>query len=271
MCGGEDWIREALDEGDCGDGGGRGNGWADAGGAARAAAMSRDLIRERDTAYGELAAREPVFARLIAEYGHPSPFEWHDDGRTGTSQFAAMLLHIVGQQISAKAAFAIYDRIAAATGGVPTPRSILLLGATALRECGLSTAKARYALALADSQVQGAFDIEHLNGTDDTTILATLTSVPGIGEWTAETFLVHNLRRPDVLPAGDLGIRRAVQRRWALSDLPPAKTVRAQGQAWSPYRTYAAALLWRSLAPPGEASDPKERALGAPNSADVAP
>lgn len=227
--------------------------------------MTRDLTRERHTAYRELAAREPVFARLIAEYGYPSPFEWHDGGRTGTSHFAAMLLHIVGQQISAKAAFAVYDRIAAATKGIPTPESILTLGAKALRECGLSTAKARYALALADSQVHRAFDIEDLNSTDDATVLATLTSVPGIGVWTAETFLVHNLHRPDVLPAGDLGIRRAIQRQWILDHLPSAKSVRAQGEAWMPYRTYAGALLWRSLAPPGEPSDPKERALGTPN------
>jgi hypothetical protein len=63
-----------------------------------------------------------VFARLITVYGRPDPFEWHDGGRTGSSQFAAMLLHIVGQQISAVAAFAIYDRISAATGGSPAPR-----------------------------------------------------------------------------------------------------------------------------------------------------
>lgn len=226
--------------------------------------MPRDLTRERRTAYRKLAKREPIFARLITEYGRPSPFEWHDGGRTGTSQFAAMLLHIVGQQISAKAAFAIYDRITAATDGAPTPESILALGAQTLRERGLSTAKARYALALADSQVTGAFDIEHLDTTDDTTVLATLTSVPGIGVWSAETFLVHNLHRPDILPADDLGIRRAIQRQWSLEDLPPVKTVRAQGQTWAPYRTYAAALLWRSLAPPGEPSDPKQRALSTP-------
>jgi DNA-3-methyladenine glycosylase II len=134
--------------------------------------------------------------------------------------------------------------------------------AEALRERGLSSAKARYALALADSQASGAFDIEHLDTTDDATVLATLTSVPEIGVWSAETFLVHNLHRPDVLPAGDLGIRRAIRRQWTLDDLPTAKTVRAQGQAWAPYRTYAAALLWRSLTPPGEPSDPKQRALG---------
>lgn len=71
-------------------------------------------------AYRHLARREPVFARLITVYGRPDPFEWHDWGTHRSSQFAAMLLHIVGQQISAVAAFAIYDRISAATGGIPS-------------------------------------------------------------------------------------------------------------------------------------------------------
>jgi hypothetical protein len=102
-------------------------------------------------AYRDLARREPVFARLITVYGRPDPFEWHDGGRTGSSQFAAMLLHIVGQQISAVAAFAIYDRISAATGGILAPAGVLGLGQDRLRACGLSAARARYALALAEA------------------------------------------------------------------------------------------------------------------------
>jgi DNA-3-methyladenine glycosylase II len=102
-------------------------------------------------AYRDLARREPVFARLITVYGRPDPFEWHDGGRTGSSQFAAMLLHIVGQQISAVAAFAIYDRISAATGGILASAGVLGLGQDRLRACGLSAARARYALALAEA------------------------------------------------------------------------------------------------------------------------
>jgi 3-methyladenine DNA glycosylase/8-oxoguanine DNA glycosylase len=102
-------------------------------------------------AYRDLARRESVFARLITVYGRPDPFEWHDGGRTGSSQFAAMLLHIVGQQISAVAAFAIYDRISAATGGILAPAGVLGLGQDRLRACGLSAARARYALALAEA------------------------------------------------------------------------------------------------------------------------
>lgn len=223
--------------------------------------MTRDLNRERRAAYRALAAREPVFAQLIAEHGHVKPFEWHDGGRTGDSQFAAMLLHIVSQQISTKVAFTIYDRIAVAAGGIPTPASVHALGTEKLRACGLSGAKARYVLALAERQLDGEFDIEHLDDADDAAVLAALTAVPGIGVWTAEMFLVHNLRRPDVLPAGDLGLRHAVRRQWNLDDIPSIKDVRARAEAWAPHRSYAAALLWRSLTPFGEPSDPKQRTL----------
>ena len=212
-------------------------------------------------AYRDLARAEPVFTRLIAEYGRQDPFVWHDGGRTGTSKFAAMLLHIVGQQISAAVAFVIYDRISAALGGIPTPSSVLTLGRDALRGCGLSVAKAGYVLALTEAQVTGQFDIEHLDTLGDAEVIATLTAVRGIGVWSAETFLIHNLRRPDVLPAGDLGLRRAVQAQWHLDRLPTPAQVRSRATAWAPWRSYASALLWRSLRPVGEASDPKERAL----------
>jgi DNA-3-methyladenine glycosylase II len=211
--------------------------------------------------YRDLAGREPVFARLITGYGCPDPFEWHDGGRTGSSQFAAMLLHIVGQQISAVAAFAIYDRISAATGGVPTPAGILGLGQDRLRACGLSQARTGYALALAEAQTTGMIDIEGLDTLGDADAIAALTAVRGIGTWSAQTFLIHNLHRPDVLPGGDLGIRRAVQTQWHLDTLPSPREVSSRASAWVPWRSYAAAMLWRSLRPPGEASDPKQRAL----------
>lgn len=221
----------------------------------------RNLTRERFTAYTALAAGEPVFARLIGQYGQPDPFEWFDGGRTGDSKFAAMVLHIVGQQISARVAFTVYDRLAAARWGVPTPESVAELGPQRLRGCGVSTAKAGYLLALADSQTAGAFDIEHLDQATDADAIAALTAVRGIGVWSAETFLVHNLRRPDVLPAGDLGVRRAVSRLWQLEPAPSEQTVRDMALAWTPWRSYAGALLWRSLASPNEPSDPKRRAL----------
>lgn len=214
-------------------------------------------------AYVLLARDEPVFARLNAIYGHPSPFDWHDGGRTGTSQFAAMTLHIVGQQISAAAAFRIYDRLATACGGKPTAATILALGTEPLRDAGLSGAKSSYVLALAEAQASGVIDIEAMAAINDADVITALTAIRGIGLWSAQTFLIHNLARPDVLPAGDLGIRRAVAAQWQLADLPTPSAVLARAVAWAPYRSYAAALLWRSLAPVGQESDPKARALQA--------
>jgi DNA-3-methyladenine glycosylase II len=214
-------------------------------------------------AYLNLDRQEPVFGRLIAVYGHPAPFDWHDGGRTGASQFAAMLLHIVGQQISAAAAFQIYDRVAAACGEIPTAAAILTVGAPALRGTGLSSAKVSYILALAEAQSNGVIDIEAMSDLDDATIIAELTAIRGIGLWSAQTFLIHNLARPDVLPAADLGIRRAIAVQWRLENLPNPNAVRGRAAAWAPYRSYAAALLWRSLAPANEESDPKARALAA--------
>jgi 3-methyladenine DNA glycosylase/8-oxoguanine DNA glycosylase len=213
-----------------------------------------------ERAYRDLGRTEPVFARLIKEYGRPEPFTWHDGGRTGTSQFAAMLLHIAGQQISTNVAFAIYDRLMTATGGIPTPAAILALDHDALRACGLSEAKVGYVQALATAQNSGAIDIEHLDGRSDAEVLAALTAIRGIGVWSAEMFLIVNLRRTDVLPAGDLGIRRAVQDRWNLAELPAPKAVRIRAQVWTPWRSYAATLLWRSLVPPTEPAERTEPA-----------
>jgi DNA-3-methyladenine glycosylase II len=211
--------------------------------------------------YRVLGRAEPVFARLISKYGHPPPFEWHDGGRTGDSQFAAMLLHIVGQQISAVVAFRIFDRIAAACGEIPTAATILGLTAQRLQDTGLSGAKTSYVLALADAQAGGTIDVESLSNFNDAEVIAQLTGIRGIGLWSAQTFLIHNLARPDVLPAGDTGIRRAIATQWAMRDLPSPRAVASRGQVWAPYRSYGAALLWRSLTPVCEESDPKARAL----------
>jgi DNA-3-methyladenine glycosylase II len=212
-------------------------------------------------AYRALSGTEPVFARLITKYGHPAPFEWHDGGHTGDSQFAAMVLHIVGQQISAVAAFRIYERIAAACGEIPTAAAILQLTAKRLQDTGLSAAKMSYVLALAHAQADGTIDVESLSDFNDAEVIAHLTAIRGIGLWSAQTFLIHNLARPDVLPAGDTGIRRAIADQWAMPELPTPHDVTSRGQAWAPYRSYGAALLWRSLTPVGEESDPKARAL----------
>ena len=215
----------------------------------------------REAAYRALAGTGSVMTRLVSAYGNPDPFEWFDGGRTGQSLFAAMALHITGQRISASAAFTLFDRITAAAAGIPDPDAILALGAGRLRALGLSWAKAQCLTELASRQASGLIDIENMNALADGAVIGALTAVPGIGLWSAQAFLLRQLRRPDVMPAGDTGIRRAIAREWNLTGPPTARQVRDRSAAWAPYRSYAAALLWKSLRPPGEPSDPKARAL----------
>jgi DNA-3-methyladenine glycosylase II len=161
-----------------------------------------------------------------------------------------MVLHIVAQQISWLTALTIFDRIATAAGGRPTTATLARLGAEGLHACGLSRARADSLLDLAGRQDSGLIDVTRMRGLPDDKVIATLTSVHGVGVWTAQMFLIHQLHRPDVLPAGDLGIRRAVQIAWRLAAMPSVRQVQDRGAAWTPHRTYAAALLWRSLQPP---------------------
>ena len=232
--------------------------------------MTSDARGAREAAYQALAGTEPVLARLAGAYGRPDPFEWFDGGRTGTSKFAAMLLHITGQRISAAAAFTIYDRITAASGAVPDASTLLTLGAARLRAVGLADAKTRCLLELAGRQEAGLIDLESMSALTDDEVTSALVAVPGIGLWSAQAFLLRQLHRPDVLPATDTGIRRAIGREWNLPRPPTRHQVGTMSAAWAPYRSYAAALLWRSLRPPGEPSDPKARALARASRAQAA-
>ncbi|MEU6176069.1 hypothetical protein ABZ832_29690 [Streptantibioticus parmotrematis] len=216
---------------------------------------------ERHHAY--LAAEDPVFARIIAAYGIQDPFAWHDGGRTGTARFPALFLHVLSQRTSAAAAFTLYDRTAEALGGSVTARGLARLGPSGLRSIGLNDAKAACATDLARAQLAGRIDVEHLETQDDEEVVAALTAFKGLGTWTAQAFLMRQLQRPDVLPAGDTALHTAIQKNWNLPEPPTPSRTRHLAAPWAPSRSYAAALLWRSLVPPGEPYDPKERALRA--------
>lgn len=199
-------------------------------------------------AYGELASRDEVMRRLLAEHDAPDPFAFPDGGRTTGDDFSGMLLHIIGQQISTAVALVIFDRLTAATGGRPAPGTVIALGADRLRSLGMSHAKASYLLDLSERVAGGRLDFDLLSRLSDDDARAALQEVKGVGPWSAEMFLIHQLRRPDILPAGDLGIRAAVRRFYLPERLPTIAETREVGTAWAPYRTYAAALLWRGLA-----------------------
>jgi DNA-3-methyladenine glycosylase II len=112
---------------------------------------------------------------------------------------------------------------------------------------GLSHAKVRYLRSLAEHVLDGTLELEKLDALDDQTVIAELTAVKGIGAWSAQMFLMFHLQRPDVLPVGDLGIRRAFMLRYGLSELPDPPMMERIAEPWRPYRTIACRFLWRSL------------------------
>jgi DNA-3-methyladenine glycosylase II len=173
-------------------------------------------------------------------------------GRAGigsNDHYGALVRTITGQQLSVRAAAAIYGRLIERFGGrPPTPAQILADDPEQLRAAaGLSRAKVGYLRSLAEQVISGELELERLDELDDEAVIAELTAVKGLGVWSAHMFLMSHLRRPDVLPVGDLGIRRAIERAYALEALPSAAEMESIAQPWRPHRTLACRYLWRSL------------------------
>ncbi len=194
-----------------------------------------------DTACGELAAADPVMAALIARY---------PDCVLGTrgDPFQTLARAIVGQQISVKAADSIWGRFEAFSGDV-VPARIVALDAAELAACGLSRRKVEYLQDLAGHFVDGRIEPARWKKMDDETVIAELTDVRGIGRWTAEMFLIFNLRRPDVWPVDDIGLQKAVALHYLDGVRPMPKVLRSHGARHAPWRTVATWYLWRSLDP----------------------
>jgi len=211
------------------------------------AAQSPATPTDVDAMYDALVARDPVLRRIAEEHGRPDPFTWDGQGPTGNRSFAALLLHVIGQQISTAVALVLFARLETAVGGQVDPAGVAELGPDGVRALGVSGAKSAAIVGLAEMQLAGVLDTDQLGELDGEQAMAALTAARGVGPWTAQMFLIHQLRRPDVLPAGDLGIRQAVERAWALPSLPTIDQVHDRGIGWSPQRTCAAALLWASL------------------------
>jgi len=188
-----------------------------------------------------------VLARVIDAIGS----EGLGDPRAGrpTDHYGALVRSIVGQQLSTTAARAIYARLTDRFGGrTPTPEEVLADDPDALRvAAGLSHAKTRYLRSLAEHVLDGSLELERLDRLPDEEVIAELTTVKGIGTWSAQVFLMFHLQRPDVVPVGDLGIRRAVMIHYGLDSLPDAATVERIAEPWRPHRTLACRYLWRSL------------------------
>jgi DNA-3-methyladenine glycosylase II len=172
------------------------------------------------------------------------------DGRPHPDDhYGALVRTIVGQQLSVAAARAIYGRLTDRFGGrPPTPQEILADDPEALRTAaGLSHAKVRFLRSLAEHVLSGELELERLDQLDDEKVAAELTAVKGIGQWSTDMFLMFHLDRPDILPVGDLGIRRAFERAYGLPELPEAEEMERIAEPWRPHRTLASRYLWRSL------------------------
>lgn len=169
--------------------------------------------------------------------------------------YGSLLRSIVGQQLSVAAANSIFERIKAASGGrSPTPQQLLRMRRATLRKCGLSDAKVEYVRDLAHHVLRGELDLPRLRRLDDDGVREAITAVKGLGRWTADMFLIFHLRRPDVVPVGDLGLKRAVERAYRVSDPTPRELERI-AEPWRPYRSMASLYLWASLSPSLAARD----------------
>jgi DNA-3-methyladenine glycosylase II len=170
-------------------------------------------------------------------------------GIASNDHYGALVRAITGQQLSVRAAAAIYGRLLERFGGrPPTPQQLLGDDPEQLRAAaGLSRAKVGFLRSLAEHVVSGELELERLDDLDDEAVIAELTAVKGLGVWSAHMFLMFHLQRPDILPVGDLGIRRAIERAYGLDALPVAAEMELIAEPWRPHRTLACRYLWRSL------------------------
>jgi DNA-3-methyladenine glycosylase II len=164
--------------------------------------------------------------------------------------FEALVKSIVYQQLSGKAAATIFGRLRVAAGDERlSPGRVLHLPPARMRSIGLSKQKIAYIRDIASHTQAGVTNFEAMRRMKDDEVMQALTSLKGVGDWTAHMFLIFALRRKDVLPVGDLGIRVAVQKAYGLDEMPTPAEVEALGEKWRPYRTIASWYLWRSLEP----------------------
>jgi DNA-3-methyladenine glycosylase II len=218
--------------------------------AAGGAAEPARAVRSYPAAARVLAERDPVIARLVAQAGLPkvSP-------PSGT-HFEALVRAIVYQQLAGAAASAIHGRLIAAMDGEVTPERLLALSPEALRQAGLSGAKTASLQDLSAKVLDGTvvLDSKGLRREGDAEVVARLSTVRGIGKWTAEMFLMFQLRRLDVWPTGDLGVRKGFGLAWGIP-MPTARQLDPLGEPFRPYRSVLAWYCWRAAELYGGAAD----------------
>ena len=206
------------------------------------------MARTLTAARSELAAADPVMAELIERLGKRSVAQ-RRRGVPKPDAYGALLRTVVAQQVSSKAARAIYGRVLDLFGGAtPSPDEILAATEGDLRGAGLSGRKVEYIRDLAAHVRSGELELDRLDQLSDEEVIEEIAAVRGFGRWSAEMFLIFHLERPDVISGGDLGIRKSIQLNYGLGELPAPAEVEEISQRWRPNRSLASIYLWESLA-----------------------
>lgn len=187
-----------------------------------------------------LRKADPVLAAIIDRVG-PLKLQYHEP------VFHNLVQSIAYQQLNGKAASTIFGRLTAAAGNPLTPEAILKLRPARMRTLGLSKQKTEYIRGLAKMTRSGEVRFESLETLEDAAVIEHLTRAKGIGVWTVHMFLIFALRRPDVLPTGDFGVRVAIKKAYGLNELPKPTEMEKIAAGWKPYSSIAAWYLWRSL------------------------
>ncbi|HEY1272590.1 MAG TPA: DNA-3-methyladenine glycosylase [Terriglobales bacterium] len=187
-----------------------------------------------------LRKADPVLAAIISRVG-PCRMAYDEP------RFHSLAEAIVYQQLNGKAAATIFKRVTDLAGDPLMPEAILALTDAELRGAGLSKQKLSYLRDLAAKTASGLLDFSRLPGLPDHEVIEQLTQVKGIGVWTAHMFLMFALRRPNVLPTGDLGIQMAIRKHYRKRKLPKPHHMEKIARSWSPYRSVACWYLWRSM------------------------
>ncbi len=183
---------------------------------------------------------DPAMKKLILKYPAPT---WEKKDNL----FRSLAYEILGQQLSGKVAKVIYNRFLDLFGGkMPKPEEVLKTSDEKIRSCGCSWAKVKYLKYLAQSIENRSLDLRNLRNLSDEEVHKQLTTVKGIGPWTAEMFLIFTLHRSDVFSVGDLGLRTAVSRLYKVRR-NNIKKIEKICQTWKPYRSFASRYLWASL------------------------
>ena len=183
---------------------------------------------------------DPVLAAVIAKVG-PCGMEF------GPPEFHSLAEAIVYQQLNGKAAVTIFKRFAALAGDPLTPEGILKLTDQQMRSAGLSKQKTSYLQDMSERARRGDLDFSRLHEFTDEEVIAHLTQVKGVGVWTAHMFLMFTLKRPNVLPTGDFGIRMAMKKLYRKRKMPTPEQMAKIAKAWEPHRSVACWYLWRSM------------------------